>query len=170
MTKAYLLGILHDATERRLTYRIATKSLKFAEILKKGIRENGGTAWIYKEGKTRNLWITEFSKKLLNGSSIKSLQDKTEYICGYFDAEGGIAKSSKVRYYIYFCQKNRVELENLKQYLKQLRILSGIVHNPSKKVDPNYWRFFIKAKSYSDFAQKIGSDHPDKRQYLRMKI
>ena len=170
LTKAYLIGVLHDATSAKRTYRIATKDLEFAEFLQKGIRELGPSAWIYREGKNRKLYIVEFSKSLLANKSIKSQSEKIEYIRGYFDAEGGIAKSPKVRYYIYFAQKNEADLYQLRNYLEELEIRCGIIHNPSKLVDPNYFRFFVKVKSYLDFAKKIGSNHPIKSQYLRVKI
>ncbi|TSC89957.1 MAG: Uncharacterized protein G01um10145_388 [Microgenomates group bacterium Gr01-1014_5] len=170
MTKAYLLGVLHDSTERKTTYRVASKSHEFCMCLVKGITVLGYRAWIYKEGKTRNLWIVEFSKAFLKGIKIQSTQDKIDYIRGYFDTEGGISKSPKVRYYLYFCQKNLADLETVKQYLKDLGISCGVIHNPSKRVDPNYWRFFIRAKSYLEFAKVIGSYHPEKASYLRMKI
>ncbi|MBU2632741.1 hypothetical protein KKG52_03425 [Patescibacteria group bacterium] len=44
------------------------------------------------------------------------------------------------------------------------------IHNPSKRVDPNYWRFFISIKSYKKFTKLIGSWHPIKSRFLRMKI
>lgn len=164
------MGLLHDATERKTTFRLATKNEKFAEIIKNAIKTLGGNAWTYKEGKTRDLWIAEFSKSILKGTTIKSLTDKTDYVRGYFDAEGGISKNSSVRYYLYFCQKNKSDLMKVKEYLEELGISCGKMHNPSKKVDPDYWRFFIGVKSYEDFANKIGSSHPDKKSYLRMKI
>lgn len=170
ISKAYLLGLLHDATVRKTTYRIATKNKYFAEIIQQGIENLGRKAWIYKEGRNRNLWIIEFSKSLLNKTKIKSKQDKLEYLTGFFDAEGGIAKSSKVRFYLYYCQKNKKILENLKRYLTEFGIESGKIHNPSKKVDPNYWRFYIKAKSYKNFANLINLVHPEKLLILRMKI
>lgn len=170
MTKQYLLGVLHDATVRNTTYRIATKNRNFADYLAREIQKFDVEAWIYKEGKNRDLWIVEFSKTLLQNVSTQSLQDKIEYVRGYFDAEGGIAKSKQVRYYLYFAQKNKTDLLQVKRYLEELGIGCGMMHNPSKRIDPNYWRFFVKAKSYSDFAKTIGSDHPEKRQYLRMKI
>jgi intein/homing endonuclease len=170
MTRQYLLGVIHDGTERHTTYRIATNSKAFVEFLQKGIRTLSVGAWIYKEGKSRNLWIVEFSKKILKHVIVKSRKDKIEYIRGYFDAEGGIAKQTFVRYYLYFCQKDKKDLLQVKTYLEDVGIRSGLLHNPSKKVDPNYWRFYISAKSYSDFAQIIGSDHPEKCRYLRMKI
>ena len=170
ITKAYLLGVLHDATERKTTYRIATKSKEFASILKKGIDTLGRKAWIYKEGKLRNLWIVEFSKSLLRKVKTKSRQEKIDFVRGFFDAEGGIAKSPEVRFYLYFCQKDRKILVQIKEYLSSFGIESGVIHNPSKKVDPNYWRFFISSKSYLDFIKIIGSDHPEKLSLMRMKI
>lgn len=170
ITNAYLLGLLHDATERKTTFRIATKSHVFAKIIAEGIHKLGRSAWIYREGKTRNLWIIEFSKSLLKKTKLISRQNKIDYIRGYFDAEGGIAKNSKVAYYLYFCQKDKTEIEKIKKYLEQIGISCGKVHNPSKRVDPDYWRFFIRAKSYNDFSRIIGSTHPDKYKYFRMKI
>ncbi|OGG23795.1 hypothetical protein A3A79_01140 [Candidatus Gottesmanbacteria bacterium RIFCSPLOWO2_01_FULL_43_11b] len=170
MTKPYLLGMAHDGTSRQSTYRIATNSREFAQFLKIGIRKLHVGAWIYKEGKSRNLWIVEFPKKILRDIEIRSKNDKIEYIRGYFDAEGGIAKNSSVRYYLYFCQKDKQDLLQVKHYLEELSIHCGVIHNPSKTVDPNYWRFYISARSYNDFAKIIGSVHPEKRQFLRMKI
>ena len=169
MTKAYLLGALHDATERKTTYRIAQKSKRYIEFLAKEIKSLGRKAWIYKEGKSRNLYIVEFSKSLLKGTKIRSRQDKIDYVRGYFDAEGGIARDPKVRYYLYFAQKDGDDLQRVKRYLGEFGIACGKLHNPSKKVDANYWRFFVRAKSYEDFARIIGSWHPVKRRFLRMK-
>jgi intein-encoded DNA endonuclease-like protein len=165
-----LLGLLHDATERKTTFRISTKSKIFAEIIQKGIKILGPSAWIYKEGKDRNLWIVEFSKSLLKNVQVSDKQGKIDYIRGFFDAEGGIAKSDKVRFYLYFCQKDRNDLLQVKKYLDFLGIKSGIIHNPSKKVDPDYWRFFVSSKSYIDFARIISSNHPEKLEILRKKI
>ena len=170
MTKAYLLGALHDSTERKTTYRVASKSRSYCEYLAKGILSLGSKAWIYKEGKNRNLWIVEFSKKLLKGIQVKTRQDKVDYTRGYFDTEGGISRSPTVRYYLYFAQKKFEDLVQVRNYLEELGISCGVVHNPSKKADPNYWRFFVRAKSYLDFAKTIGSSHPEKVIFLRMKI
>jgi hypothetical protein len=170
ITLAYLLGILHDSTERKTTYRIASKSRKYCFLLRDGIKSMGFGAWVYKEGKDRNLWITEFSKNVLKDVFVNTKQDKIDYSRGYFDADGGIAKSPSVRYYIYFAQKDKRDLLKVKGYLKELEINCGKIHNPSMEVDPNYWRFFVRARSYNDFAKLINSSHPDKRRYLRMKI
>lgn len=170
MTKTYLLGALHDATERKTTYRISQKSKRYIDFLARGIRKLGRNAWVYQEGKTRELFIVEFSKSLLIGVKIKTKQDKIDYIRGYFDTEGGIARSLKVRYYIYFAQKNLTDLKEVKKYLEELNISCGKIHNPSRSADPNYWRFYVYAKSYKKFAQIIGSWHPVKCRFLRMKI
>ena len=114
--------------------------------------------------------MVEFSKSLLKDFKIKTKQDKVDYIRGYFDAEGGITKSTKVRYYLYFCQKDKKDLQQVKLYLEEFGINCGAIHNPSQKVDPNYWRFYILANSWKNFALKVGSFHPDKLKMFRMKI
>lgn len=169
MTKAYIFGVLHDATERKTTYRISQKSKKFVEFIANLISRLGGKAWTYQEGKDRSVYVVEFSKSFLKGVTIRTQEDKIHYTRGYFDADGGIAKSPKVRFYVYFAQKNREDLDEVKQYLKELGIKCGKTHNPSKKVDPKYWRFYIRAESYQDFAKIISSWHPEKQSYLRMK-
>ncbi len=170
MTKAYLIGVLHDSTKRKTTFRISQKSKKFVEFLASGIKSMGGSAWIYKEGKNRNLYVVEFSQSFLKDFKISSQVDRVDYIRGYFDTDGGIAKQTQVRYYLYFAQKNLLDLEQVREYLIELGIACGKIHNPSRKVDPNYWRFYVSAKSYQDFAEIIGSWHHEKKTYLRMKI
>ena len=170
MTKAYLLGVLHDATKRKTTFRISQKSKDFVEFVSEGIRALGGNAWIYKEGKSRNVYIVEFSQSFLKDVEIISTQDKLDYLRGYFDTEGGIARQSRVRYYLYFAQKDYKDLVRVKDWLEELGIVCGKIHNPSKRVDPDYFRFYISAGSYEDFARIVGSWHPEKKSYLRMKI
>ncbi len=170
ISKAYIVGILHDATERKTTYRISQKSLRFVKMVANGIKASGGNAWIYREGSDRKVYVVEFSKSFLNNFEIVTKENKIDYIRGYFDTDGGVAKSNKVRFYIYFCQKNFDDLSKVRDYLTDLKIDCGIIHNPSKKIDANYWRFYIRANSYMDFVDKIGSSHPEKAKYLRMKI
>lgn len=170
VTKAYLAGILHDATYRKTTFRVAQNNLDFIHTLTKGIKSLNKKAWVYQEGRKRHLWIVEFSRSWLEGVKIISNQDKIDYIRGYFDAEGGIAKSKKVRFYLYFAQKDYSDLSIVKSYLEELGIFCGRIHNPSKRVDPDYWRFYIQAKSYSDFARIIGSLHPEKSYFLRKMV
>jgi hypothetical protein len=167
--KAYLLGALHDATERRLTYRISQKSKKYVTLISLGIKNLGYKAWVYREGKNRQVYVVEFSKFWLKNIKLNSKRKKFDYVRGYFDTEGGISKSEKVRYYIYFAQKNLADLKKVKQILEENNIACGKTHNPSKLVDPNYWRFYIRKQSYLDFAKMVGSSHPEKYRYLRMK-
>ena len=170
MTKAYLFGALHDATERKTTYRISQKSKKYVEFIAKGIKALGRKAWIYKEGQNRNVYVVEFSKSLLKEFKIQTQRQKVNYIKGYFDTEGGITKSKRVRYYIYFAQKNKKDLNEVRSFLQGLSINCGVIHNPSKRADPDYWRFYVLSNSWNDFANKISSFHPEKIKCFRMKI
>lgn len=162
MTKAYLIGALHDATKHKTTYRLSQKSQAYVEFIANGIKHLGGKAWTYKEGKNREIYIVEFSQSFLANTIICSKQDKRDYVRGYFDTDGGIAKQPHVRYYIYFAQKNYQDLSSVKKMIEEFGIVCGKIHNPSKKIDPDYWRFYISAKSYQQFAKTIGSWHPEK--------
>lgn len=170
ITRAYILGALHDASSHKTTYRICQKSREYVELIAQGIKKLGGNAWVYKEGKQRQLYVVEFSKSFLKDVAVRTLEEKSDYIRAYFDTDGGIAKESTVRYYIYFCQKDYNDLLEVKLMLKELEIQSGKIHNPSKRVDPDYWRFYISASSYHKFATVIGSSHPEKYVFVRMKI
>ena len=128
------------------------------------IHEMGHNAWIYREGKNRDMFVVEFSKKVVNNTNINNRHKKIDYIRGYFDAEGSIPRSENVRFYIYFSQKNKEDLEQLKSYITELGIMCGKTHNPSKRIDPKYWRFYVSCKSYEEFIEKIGSWHPVKKQ------
>lgn len=170
VTKAYILGALHDSTERKYTYRISQKSKDYVEIISKGIKSLGFKSWTYREGKDRNVYVVEFSKKVVSDYFISTYKDKTDYIRGYFDAEGCIPRNLNSRYYIYFAQKNKIDLLELRSYLIDVGIQCGKVHNPSKKIDPDYYRFYVLAKSHKRFSNLVGSLHPEKSKYLRMKI
>jgi intein-encoded DNA endonuclease-like protein len=170
LSKSYLLGVLHDATERKHTFRISQKDRSFVEYIARMIRHMGYNAWTYREGKTRNVYVVEFSKKVLAGAKIRTRQDKIDYVRGYFDAEGSVPRKPGARMYIYFAQKNKRDLEEVRSFLVGLGIKCGRVHNPSKRVDPQYWRFFVSVESYRDFAREIGSRHPNKRNVLEMVI
>jgi len=170
MSKEYLLGVMHDSTERKNTFRISSKEKSYTKFLANMIHEMGHNAWIYREGKNREMFVVEFSKKVVNNANINNRTKKIDYIRGYFDAEGSVPKSKNVRFYIYFSQKNKEDLEQLKSYMTELGIMCGKTHNPSKRIDPQYWRFYVSCKSYKEFIEKIGSWHPVKKQLLRMKI
>jgi len=173
ISEAYLLGALHDSTKSaiRNTYRISSKCKEYCVLISEGIKINFDySAWVYREGNNRKVWIVEFSQSLLKNAQVKTIQDKIDYISGYFDTDGGIAKSKSVRFYVYFAQKDYKDLSELKKFLTEINIKCGKLHNPSKNADPKYWRFFISSESYSDFVKIINSRHPNKKKYLRMKI
>ena len=93
------------------------KNEEFVKFIASGIRKLGSNAWIYREGKNREVYIVEFSKSLLNNFEIESLSDKTEYIRGYFDAEGGIAKSLKRQVLSLFCPEKSIRFTKGKKYI-----------------------------------------------------
>ena len=169
MSKAYLLGALHDGCTRKHTYRIAQKHESFVQQLAEMIRQMGFRAWVYREGKDRNVFVVEFSKSVLSGFEITSIQDKADYARGYFDAEGSVPVNGK-RFYAYLCQKDLADLAQVKSYLQELGISCGEIHNPSRTADPDYWRFYVSSKSYADFAGIIGSQHPVKSKILEKMI
>ncbi len=168
MSKAYLLGALHDGYSTQYTFRISQKYYSFVSDLAQMIKQMGYNAWTYREG-NRQIFVVEFSKFILSGFEITSIQDKIDYVRGYFDAEGSVPLNGS-RMYIYFCQKDQQDLQQVKTFLEELGIQCGKIHNPSKNVDPNYFRFFVLSKSLERFGKKVGSWHPEKSKFLRMKI
>lgn len=178
VAQAYLQGALHDSTynTRHRTFRFTQSNKDWLLFLQKLLTNLGFKSWIYREGEDRSVYALEttanfldygFSPHLLNGKS-----DQIAYIRGYFDAEGGFPKSSSQRLYIYFAQKNFDELNILKEILTKYQIQCGKIHNPSKKADPEYFRFYVKSQSQQNFIHKIGSWHPRKWKDMiwRMKI
>ena len=170
----YLLGALHDATYSKLhqTYRFSQSSKKWLEILQIILKNINCKSWIYKEGKNRSVWILETSAKLNRLEKPKNISDKIAYARGYFDAEGGMPKNNSSILYFQFSQKDKNDLEEVRLWIEKIGIKCGLIHNPSKKVDPDYWRFFISRKSHADFMKVISSWHPRKKKQmeLRMKI
>ena len=166
--KAYLLGALHDGTYSSLhnTFRISQSSKKWLEQLKEMFTILGYKSWIYKEGEYRSVYVLETTASFLDmrfdPKSLYSMDEQLAYVRGYFDAEGGIPRSRKSSFYIQLCQKNRLEIEKIKNILERAGIQCGKVHNPSKAVDPHYWRIYIRAKSHQDFVNKVSSWHPRK--------
>ena len=176
--KAYLQGALHDGTYNRLhkTHRISQNNKLWLLKLQKLLQHLGYKSWLYREGRDRNVYALETAAKFLNmhfdPSLLKRTSEKLAYVRGYFDAEGGIPHSLHAPLYIQLCQKNRTELQAIQSILEAEQIACGKLHNPSKRVDPHYWRFFISRKSHNDFMKKVHSWHPRKQRILdqRMKI
>jgi intein-encoded DNA endonuclease-like protein len=167
VTKEYLLGALHDATERKYTYRLSQKYSKYVKFVAEMIRSFGYKAWTYREGKSRNMYVVEFSKKVLKGTKIG--RNKIDYVRGYFDAEGSVPEKHNARFYIYFAQNNKEDLEAVRDMLVESDIKCGVMHIPSKK-KPTYWRFYVSSESHRKFAKIVGSWHPIKGQLLRKMI
>ena len=163
---AYLNGALHDATlNKGKRIRFSQKNRQWLRNLQFLLRKIDCNSWIYKEGKTRNIYVLETLCKDLdfrfNPLKLETDEEKSSYIRGFFDAEGGIPHK-KGRFYIQLVQKDLRKIKNLKNILYSLGIECGKIHNPSKRVDPDYWRLFILAKYHRRFAEIINSYHPVK--------
>ena len=155
--KAYLLGALHDATfSSNRRFRYSQKGTEWLKALKALLKRIGYSSWIYKEGKGRDVYVLETLAKFLdfkcNPLKFKSNAEKIHYIRGFFDAEGGIPKNNK-RFYIQLVQSDKHKLQKIKKILEELEIKTGKIHNPSIKVDPDYWRMYVLAKSHQRFAK-----------------
>jgi hypothetical protein len=176
--EAYLQGALGDATRsaRHRTHRIGQADPRWLTVLTEILRRLGYRGWIYREGRSRSFWILETTAPFLSltydASGLVGLPEGLCYARGYFDAEGGMPRSADARLYVQFGQKNRDSLDCLREILTSWGIDCGRVHNPSARVDPQYWRFYVRAASHRRFMASVGSWHPRKRQAidLRMKI
>lgn len=174
--RAYLQGALHDGTYNALhqTHRYSQKGTDWLELLSRLLEELGHRSWLYREGRNREVYVLETAASFLDvnydpdllGSEVEA----ASYVRGYFDAEGGMPRSSSVRFYLQLSQKNRAELAKVKAILERLEIACGKIHNPSHSVDPDYWRFYVRTKSHQMFARVIGSWHPRKRPLLQSTI
>lgn len=170
--KAYLLGALHDGTfSSNKRFRISQSGTDWLKILQELFKKLGYNSWIYKEGKYRRVFVLETLADFLDFSfdplTLREDEEKIAYIRGFFDAEGGIPRNKKASFYIQLVQNNREKLEKLKILLNDLRINTGKIHNPSRSVDPDYWRMYVLADSQKAFLSKIKTWHPRKIRALR---
>lgn len=176
--ECYLQGALRDGTRsvRHRTHRIGQSDLMWIELLKEALRILEFRSWIYKEGRSRRLWILETTAPFLSvgfdASHLVGCPEGIDYVRGYFDAEGGMPRRSEARLYLQLTQKDRSNLESVRDILESEDIRCGRIHNPSVRVDPEYWRFFVRAESHGRFMSTVGSWHPRKRKQIetRMKI
>lgn len=173
--KAYLLGALHDGTfSSNKRFRISQKGTKWLKKLKKLFKQIGYNSWIYQEGKTRNVYVLETLANFLDFTFdpllLKSKQEKMNYIRGFFDAEGGIPRNNSAKFYIQLTQSDQEKLLKLKKILDNLGIKTGKIHNPSKRIDPKYWRMYVLTESHQDFIKKIKSWHPRKVKILEKRV
>ncbi|MGH2727035.1 MAG: LAGLIDADG family homing endonuclease [Actinomycetota bacterium] len=107
----------------------------------------------------------EFDSRLVLG-----LPAARAFARGYFDADGGMPQRLSARIYVPLTQKNRLDLDRLRALLEAEGISCGRIHNPSVRVDPGYWRFFIRARSHTAFLSHISSWHPLKRALMEDRL
>ena len=164
---AYLHGAVRDGTFSRVhqTWRISQSGCEWLRILKTQIALLGRKAWLYREG-SRTVWTLETKLDLSEPAGYASRMERLAFARGYFDAEGGIPRSSEARFYVQLVQKNLVDLSRLRRFLIAEGISCGMLHNPSWRVDPDFWRFYVRAESLEVFARVVGSWHPRKRALL----
>jgi len=167
VSRAYLLGAMHDGTVRPRTLRISQREEAYVRFLRDLIIGLGRRAWTYRDGKSRHVYVVEFSRSLLNGVKLGPLRAWLDYARGYFDAEGGLPQFATGEPYLYFAQKNRKDLEALHDILCKIGITCGKIHNPSRRIDPAYWRFYVSRGSIPRFARYVGSWHPRKAPLLQ---
>ena len=176
--EAYLQGALRDGTWSALhhTHRIGQSNEDWILILKAMLDALGHRGWVYKEGRDREYWVVETTASFLSldfdAAPLIGTDEGLHYVRGYFDAEGGMPKDSSARLYVQLCQRDRRNLEVVAAILESWQIRCGRVHNPSARVDSNYWRFYVASNSHQRFMTHVGSWHPRKRQQIktRMKI
>ena len=176
MIRSYLVGAFGDGTFNRLhrTFRYAQKEREWLERLQELLAELGCRGWIYREGKARHVHVLETTAKCLSRSEgiqpFVTEAEQVAYVRGYFDAEGGIPQRSDAPFYVQFVQKNLPSLAQVKAILEQFDIQCGVIHNPSRRVDPEYWRFFIRRASHKRFIEIVGSWHTRKQQLLHQRV
>jgi hypothetical protein len=170
--QAYLQGALHDGTfiKRNQRFRFCQLGTAWLEVLKFCLHSTGYHSWIYREGRTRKVYVLETLANFLNIQcdplTLKTFAERKSYIRGFFDAEGGIPKNPNSLFYIQLVQKNQLKLEKIKQILYEIGIITGKIHNPSVVVDPEYYRMYVLSGSRSKFIQEIGTWHPRKLETL----
>ena len=170
-TRAYLLGASRDGTfnRRHNTLRISQADPRWLQILQLLLERLGSRSWIYREG-SRSVWVIETSCRLEPDIAFSTFEERAAFVRGYFDAEGGIPQDPVARFYIQLVQKDREDLETVRSYLVDLGIQCGRIHNPSVRVDPDYWRFYVLANSHEDFIERVSSWHPRKRMLLDLRV
>lgn len=171
VSRAHLLGALHDATISKLhgTVRFGQSDPAWLAGVATLCQAIGQRSWMYREGKTRNLWILETSARWLTSeTSLTSTEERLAYARGYFDTEGGVPHNPAARFYIQLVQKNAADISKLKVMLEELGISCGKLHNPSAGIDDELRRFYVSARSHRTFVERVSSWHPQKRVRLEL--
>jgi len=170
---AYAMGALRDGTfnRRHRTWRVAQAHVAWLEIIQEVLVCLGAKSWTYQEGSRRSVWVLEtcFRPDGLRPDIFVPPKVDRAYARGYFDAEGGIPRDSRARFYVQLTQKNRDDLADLRQRFGRLGLNCGRLHLPSASVDPHYWRFYVSTRSHDRFIQEVSSWHPLKRGLLELR-
>jgi hypothetical protein len=171
MLLAYLHGAMRDGTfnRRHGTYRISQRARGWLDVIQHQISLLGRKSWIYREG-DRSVWVIETKLDLSEPAAYGSLEERRSFARGYFDAEGGVPRMPAARFYVQFVQRDIADLERLRDFLIADGISCGRPHNPSWRVDPGYWRFYVRAQSFRRFGAVVGSWHPRKRAILEARL
>jgi hypothetical protein len=167
---AYLGGATRDATFNRghKTWRFAQASHAWIRLLGRLINHVGHRSWTYEEG-DRGVFVVETTCSVEPWPELRTRGELAAFARGYFDAEGGIPRHPSARFYIQLVQKDWEDLTALRHVIESLGIECGLVHNPSVRVDPEYWRFYIRSQAHQQFIDEIGSWHPRKREVLDLR-
>jgi hypothetical protein len=118
LIRAYFQGALHDGTFNRqhATHRISQKGLDWLERLQHLLSLLGHRSWVYREGKARDdIQVLETSAAFLDVNydplRLTSQAEKTAYLRGYFDADGGLPRKIDAKpFQIQYVQKDHAEL------------------------------------------------------------
>lgn len=167
--ECYLQGALRDGTisRRHRTHRFGQSDPAWLAVIKLALTTLGFRSWIYREGRSRTFWVLETTAPFLSlgfdPMSVIARPEARAFARGYFDADGGMPRNERARLYVQYTQKDRRDLEKLRGLLDADGILCGRIHNPSARIDPAYWRFYVRAASWRSFLTRIGSWHPVKR-------
>jgi hypothetical protein len=174
--EAYLQGALKDGTfsARHRSHRIGQKEREWLVLLRGMLSELGWRGWIYREGRTRDFWVLETGAPFLSTSfdarPLIGREEGIAYVRGFFDAEGGLPRDIRARFYIQFVQKDRPALAVVREILESWEISCGRLHNPSSTVDPDLWRFYVRATSHQRFLRVVGSWHPRKSAVIATRL
>lgn len=169
--EAYLTGAARDGTFNLLhsTTRISQRDERWLQILQVLLQRLGRRAWIYREG-SRTVWTIETKWRPSHAIDDCSPAEQIALARGYFDAEGGVPVQQSSRLYIQLVQKDHSDLDRLRRILERARICCGRLHNPSRRSDPDYWRFYVLAVSHQRFIRRVGSWHPRKRPLILRRL
>ncbi|HEX2026470.1 MAG TPA: LAGLIDADG family homing endonuclease [Nitriliruptorales bacterium] len=167
--RAYIAGATRDGHVNRLhqTLCISQADPEWLLLLQILFEKLGSRSWIYRESARRSVWTLEICRVVDPVPTLDTLDEVAAFVRGYFDAEGGIPRDIDSRFYIQICQKDRRDLIHLRRLLlERLSIACGRLHNPSVRIDPEYWRFYVRASGHSRFAAVVGSWHPIKARII----